>query len=187
MIIGATPETDYQIVRVAQSLYDNFDLKRVFYSAFVHVNDDAAPACQDRRRAAASQGTPAVSGRTGCSGIITSGQKNFCLRSSPNFNIHFDPKCNWALNHLEQFPVEVNRADYRTLLRVPGIGYKSASRIVKARRLGALGFQDLKKMGVGFETGSVFYYLSGEDDVSRQTGRGLYRKKSSGNKGKTAG
>lgn len=161
MIIGATPETDYQIVRVAQSLYDNFDLKRVFYSAFVHVNDDAAlPARTDA-------GPPLLREHRLY-------QADWLLRyyhfraeellseEQPNFNIHFDPKCNWALNHLEQFPVEVNRADYRTLLRVPGIGYKSASRIVKARRLGALGFQDLKKMGVVLKRALYFITCQGK-------------------------
>lgn len=161
MIIGATPETDYQIVRVAQSLYDNFDLKRVFYSAFVHVNDDAAlPARTDA-------GPPLLREHRLY-------QADWLLRyyhfraeellseEQPNFNIHFDPKCNWALNHLEQFPVEVNRADYRTLLRVPGIGYKSASRIVKARRLGVLGFQDLKKMGVVLKRALYFITCQGK-------------------------
>ncbi|MBO1680929.1 helix-hairpin-helix domain-containing protein, partial [Bittarella massiliensis (ex Durand et al. 2017)] len=66
----------------------------------------------------------------------------------PNFNLVLDPKCDWALGHLEYFPVEVNRADYRTLLRVPGIGYTSARRIVRARKMGSLDFPDLKKMGV---------------------------------------
>ena len=66
----------------------------------------------------------------------------------PNFNVQFDPKCNWALKHLEYFPIEINRADYRVLLRVPGIGYKSAQRIVRARKFGTLDFYDLKKIGV---------------------------------------
>lgn len=74
----------------------------------------------------------------------------------PNFNVLLDPKCNWALKHLEYFPVEVNRADYFTLLRVPGIGYKSAERIVKARRMGSLSFEDLKKMGVVLKERYIF-------------------------------
>ena len=72
-----------------------------------------------------------------------------------------DPKCCWALNHLEVFPVEINRADYRLLLRVPGIGCKSASRIVKARRMGSLGFEDLKKMGVVLKRALYFITCSG--------------------------
>ena len=69
-------------------------------------------------------------------------------KDRPDFNIYLDPKCDWALRHLEYFPVEINRADYHTLLRVPGIGAKSASRIVKARRMNKLDFSDLKKIGV---------------------------------------
>ena len=67
---------------------------------------------------------------------------------NPNFNVFMDPKCNWAVQHLEGFPIEVNTASYDALLRVPGIGYLSAGRIVKARRMGKVDFTDLKKMGV---------------------------------------
>ena len=79
----------------------------------------------------------------------------------PNFNILFDPKCDWALRHLELFPVEINRASYQTLLRVPGIGVKSAQRIVKARRLGSLDFQDLKRMGVVLKRALYFITCRG--------------------------
>lgn len=161
MIIGATPETDYQIIRVAQSLYHKFDLKRVFYSAFVHVNEDSA------LPARTGEGPPLLREHRLY-------QADWLLRyyhfqaeellseDQPNFNILFDPKCNWALKHLEYFPVEINRAEYRMLLRVPGIGYKSASRIVKARRLGILGFQDLKKMGVVLKRALYFITCGGK-------------------------
>ena len=144
MIIGASPETDYQILRVAESLYQKFGLKRVFYSAFVAVNEDKA------LPARTSDGPPLLREHRLY-------QADWLLRyykfeanellneKNPNFNIFLDPKCNWALNHLEYFPVEVNRASYDVLLRVPGIGYKSAGRIVKARRFGSLGFEDLRK------------------------------------------
>lgn len=79
----------------------------------------------------------------------------------PNFNIYLDPKCDWALRHLEYFPVEVQTADYKTLLRVPGIGAKSASRIVKARRGSRLDFPDLKKMGVVLKRALYFLTCSG--------------------------
>ncbi len=79
----------------------------------------------------------------------------------PNFNVFLDPKCDWALSHLEQFPVEVTRAPYQTLLRVPGIGVKSAQRIVKARRYGALSFGDLKKMGVVLKRALYFITCGG--------------------------
>ncbi|MCI9217970.1 MAG: putative DNA modification/repair radical SAM protein [Dorea sp.] len=160
MIIGATPETDYQIIQVAESLYQKFELKRVFYSAFVHVNEDKAlPKRTD-------EGPPLLREHRLY-------QADWLLRyyhfqasellseENPNFNVMLDPKCNWALKHLEQFPVEINRADYKMLLRVPGLGYKSAVRIVKARRLGVLGFTDLKKMGVVLKRAMYFITCSG--------------------------
>ena len=160
MIIGATPETDYQIIQVAESLYQKFELKRVFYSAFVHVNEDKAlPARTD-------EGPPLLREHRLY-------QADWLLRyyhfqasellseENPNFNVMFDPKCNWALKHLEKFPVEINRADYKMLLRVPGLGYKSAVRIVKARRLGVLSFSDLKKMGVVLKRAMYFITCSG--------------------------
>jgi len=160
MIIGATPEMDYQIMQVTESLYRKFELKRVFYSAFVHVNEDLnLPARTDG-------GPPLLREHRLY-------QADWLLRyyhfqadellseENPNFNVLFDPKCNWALKHLEEFPVEVNRADYKKLLRVPGIGYKSAGRIVRARRLGNLDFQDLKKIGVVLKRALYFITCSG--------------------------
>lgn len=160
MIIGATPETDYQIMRVAESLYQKFELKRVFYSAFVHVNEDSA------LPAKTGEGPPLLREHRLY-------QADWLLRyyhfqadellseENPNFNVVFDPKCSWALKHLEEFPVEVNRADYQMLLRVPGIGYKSAVRIVKARRLGVLDFADLKKIGVVLKRALYFITCNG--------------------------
>ncbi len=161
MIIGATPETDYQIMQVTESLYQKFELKRVFYSAFVHVNEDSnLPARTD-------EGPPLLREHRLY-------QADWLLRyyhfqadellseADPNFNVLFDPKCNWALKHLEEFPVEVNRADYKKLLRVPGIGYKSAGRIVRARRLGTLDFEDLKKIGVVLKRALYFITCSGK-------------------------
>lgn len=161
MIIGASPETDYQILRVAESLYQKFGLKRVFYSAFVAVNEDKA------LPARTSDGPPLLREHRLY-------QADWLLRyykfeanellneKNPNFNIFLDPKCNWALNHLEYFPVEVNRASYDVLLRVPGIGYKSAGRIVKARRFGSLRFEDLRKMGVVLKRALYFITCSGK-------------------------
>ena len=161
MIIGASPETDYQILRVAESLYQKFGLKRVFYSAFVAVNEDKA------LPARTSDGPPLLREHRLY-------QADWLLRyykfeanellneKNPNFNIFLDPKCNWALNHLEYFPVEVNRASYDVLLRVPGIGYNSAGRIVKARRFGSLGFEDLRKMGVVLKRALYFITCSGK-------------------------
>ena len=161
MIIGATPENDFQILNVAEALYKNFDLKRVFYSAFVHVNEDSAlPARGD-------EGPPLLREHRLYQAdwllrYYGFEAKELLSEQNPNFNVLIDPKCNWALEHLEVFPVEINRADYHLLLRVPGIGYKSASRIVKARKMGMLQFEDLKKMGVVLKRALYFITCNGK-------------------------
>ena len=159
MIIGATPENDYQIVSIAENLYQKFDLKRVFYSAFVNVTHNS--------------NLPALPGGPPLLREHRLYQADWLLRyykfkadellspERPDFNIFLDPKCDWAIRHLEYFPVEINRADYDTLLRVPGIGYKSASRIVKARRHSPLDFADLKKIGVVLKRALYFITCSG--------------------------
>ena len=161
MIIGATPESDYQIIRVAESLYQKFELKRVFYSAFVHVNEDSAlPARTDL-------GPPLLREHRLYQADWLLRYYHFSAEEllseeRPNFNLVLDPKRDWALRHLEYFPVEVNRADYQTLLRVPGIGYTSARRIVRARRTGTLDFTDLKKMGVVLKRALYFVTCKGK-------------------------
>lgn len=160
MIIGATGESDYQIMKVAEHMYQKYDMKRVFFSAFVRVNDD--------------QLLPAIPGGPPLLREHRLYQADWLLRfygfgteellsaEKPDFNLLLDPKCDWALRHLEQFPVEVMKADYDTLLRVPGIGYKSAQRIVKARRLGSLDYGMLKKMGVVLKRAIYFITCQGK-------------------------
>ena len=160
MIIGATPENDYQIIRVAESLYNKFDLKRVFYSAFVNVTNNSD--------------LPALPGGPPLLREHRLYQADWLLRfydfkadellseDRPDFNIFLDPKCDWAIRHLEYFPVEIHTADYHTLLRVPGIGVKSAKRIVTARRNGQLDFNDLKKIGVVLKRALYFITCSGK-------------------------
>lgn len=159
MIIGATPESDYQIVRVAESLYQKFQLKRVFYSAFVNVNED-------KSLPALTSGPPLLREHRLY-------QADFLLRfygfeakellseKHPNFNVFLDPKADWALQHLELFPMEINRVSYEMLLRIPGIGVKSAQRIVRARRNGNLDFEHLKKIGVVLKRALYFITCSG--------------------------
>lgn len=159
MIVGATGESDYQIVSVAESLYQQFSLKRVFYSAFVAVN-------QDKDLPSLPSGPPLLREHRLYQAdwlLRFYGFKASELLSEkrPNFNQLLDPKCDWALGHLENFPVEINRADYYTLLRVPGIGDKSARRIVAARRYHSLDFPDLKKMGVVLKRALYFITCSG--------------------------
>ena len=160
MIIGATPESDYQLMKVAESLYKKFDLKRVYYSAFVNVNEDKE--------------LPALPGGPPLLREHRLYQADWLLRfygfeadellseQKPNFNVLLDPKADWALRHLELFPVEINRADYRTIMRVPGIGVKSAQRIVRARRNGKLTFENLKKMGVVLKRALFFITCNGK-------------------------
>lgn len=159
MIIGATGESDYQILSVSEALYKKFDLKRVFYSAFIRVNEDSA--------------LPVIPGGPPLRREHRLYQADWLLRyygfeakellseQQPNFNEFLDPKCDWALRHPEQFPVEINKADYYLLLRVPGIGVKSARRIVQARKTGRLDFNDLKKVGVVLKRAVYFITCSG--------------------------
>lgn len=159
MIIGATGESDYELVQVAESLYKKFSLKRVFYSAFVNVNQDTSlpmpvqgpPLLREHRLYQADW----------LMRFYGFEADELLTREHPNFNTVFDPKCDWALRHLEQFPVEINRADYYTLLRVPGIGVQSARKIVGARRFGALNFEDLRKMRVVLKRALYFITCSG--------------------------
>ena len=159
MIIGASGESDFQIISAAESLYRNFSLKRVFYSAFVSVNQDKAlpvlpqgPPPRRERRVYQADWLLRFYGFEA---------KELLSERRPNFNLFLDPKCDWAVGHLEFFPVEINRADYRTLLRVPGIGEKSARRIVGARRYHSLDFHDLKNMGVVLKRAVYFITCRG--------------------------
>ena len=175
MIIGATQESDLEIVSVAENLYHKFDLKRVFYSAFVNVN-------QDKQLPATMDGPPLLREHRLYQAdwllrFYEFEAKELLDEKNPNFNIYFDPKCDWALRHLENFPVEINTADYHMLLRVPGIGNKSALRIVKARKTGMLDFEDLKRIGVVLKRAIYFITCRGrqmyplkieEDFITRQ-------------------
>ncbi len=160
MIIGATRESDLEIVSVAESLYQKFDLKRVFYSAFVNVN-------QEKQLPATTEGPPLLREHRLYQAdwllrFYEFEAKELLDEKNPNFNIYFDPKCDWALRHLECFPVEINSADYHMLLRVPGIGNRSAQRIIKARRTGTLDFSDLKRIGVVLKRAIYFITCKGK-------------------------
>lgn len=159
MIIGATPDTDYQIVRLAESLYKKYTLKRVFYSAYVPVGEQGlvpleqpVPMLREHRLY----------------------QADFLLRfygfaadeilseRHPHLDPLLDPKCNWALHNLDLFPVEVNKADFELLLRVPGIGLKGAEKIVTARKMASLTFDHLKKLGIVLRRAVYFITCSGK-------------------------
>lgn len=159
MIVGATPESDYQMLMVAEALYQKFGLKRIFYSAYVSVNEDSAlpvlpdgpPLLREHRLYQADWLMRYYGFDAG----------ELLSERQPNFNVFLDPKCDWALRHLEHFPVEVNQADYTMLLRVPGMGIKSVKRIVAARKSAVLTFADLKKMGVVMKRAQYFITCSG--------------------------
>lgn len=159
IIIGATGESDYQILSVTEALYQKFDLKRVFYSAFVNVNNDSSlvvnggqPPLHREHRLYQADWLLRYYGFA--AGEILS-------ENRPFFNTYLDPKCDWALGHMEYFPVEINTAPYNTLLRVPGIGVKSADRIVNARKTGRLDFNSLKKIGVVLKRAIYFITCNG--------------------------
>ena len=159
MIIGAAGESDYQILMTAEALYRQFAMKRVFFSAFVNVNMDSAlpmvpraPVLLREHRLYQADWLLRFYGFE-AEELLSPGR--------PDFNMLLDPKCDWALRHLEQFPVEINRADYHTLLRVPGIGVRSAGKIVRARRYGTLTFEDLKKMRVVLKRAVYFITCGG--------------------------
>lgn len=160
LIVGATPETDLQILRLSTAMYQKYALKRVFYSAYLPVVEH--------------KNLPALTTRPPLLREHRLYQADWLLRyyhfqaeelldeQEPNFNPYLDPKCGWAIRHPEQFPVEVNRAEYETLLRIPGIGVKSARRIVTARRSGRLDFAGLKKLGVVLKRAKYFTLCGGK-------------------------
>lgn len=159
MMIGATPENDYELLKVTQTMYQQFDLKRVFFSAYVPLNQDSAlpsldtapPLLREHRLYQADWLLRYYGFHA----------EDLLSPSKPNFNLLLDPKCDWALRHLELFPVEVLSASYSDLLKVPGIGTKSAWRIIQARRSGSLDFTSLKRMGVVLKRAQYFITCNG--------------------------
>ena len=160
MIIGATPDSDRHILRLSQGLYRTYRLKRVFYSAYVPVVEhallpgrDVPPPLLREHRLYQADWLLRFYGFTA---------DELLDDAHPNFDLQLDPKCVWALNHPERFPVEVNTADYEMLLRVPGIGAVSARRIVAVRRWGRLDFDALKKLRVVLKRAQYFITCSGK-------------------------
>ncbi len=160
MIIGATPDTDYQILNLSAALYKKYRLRRVFYSAYMPVSDNPL--------------LPAVDTKPPLMREHRLYQADWLLRfygfearelldeAHPNFNPYVDPKCNWALNHMDMFPIEVNHAPREELLRVPGIGVRSADRILVARTSSRLDFAGLKKIGVVLKRAQYFITCGGK-------------------------
>ena len=160
MIIGATPESDRHILMLTQGLYDKYRLKRVFYSAYMPVSDSRLlpapaefkpPLLREHRLYQADWLLRFYHFRA----------EELLEADQPDFDPRVDPKCSWALRHMEQFPVEVSTADYELLLRVPGIGVTSARRILVARRAAPLTFDVLKKVGVVLKRAQYFITCGG--------------------------
>ncbi|RRJ64355.1 putative DNA modification/repair radical SAM protein [Paenibacillus oralis] len=159
MIVGATPDSDLRILTLTEALYRKYELKRVYYSAYTPVAEhsllpslDSKPPLLREHRLYQADWLLRFYGFEA---------KELLDERTPNFNLFMDPKCHWAVNHIERFPVEINKAPYEELLRVPGIGVRSAKRIVAARRTALLDFPGLKKLGVVLKRAQYFIICSG--------------------------
>jgi len=159
MIIGATPDTDFQILKMSEKLYENLKLKRVFYSAYVPVGSspllpviDKPPLLREHRLYQADWLLRFYNFKA----------SELLDENNQNFNTLLDPKCNWAVHNLNIFPLDVNKAEYNLLLRVPGIGPTSARKIITARRMATLDFADLKKLGIVLKRAVYFILCKGK-------------------------
>jgi len=158
LIVGATPDRDLGILKLSEALYMRYKLRRVFYSAYVpvssHPNLPAIKKPPLLREHRLYQADWLLRFYGFCADELLD-------EKHPDFNMLLDPKCDWAVRNLHHFPVEINRAEYSMLLRVPGIGVRSAQRIVTARRVNSLGFEDLKKLGVVLKRARYFITCRG--------------------------
>ncbi|NIJ53981.1 putative DNA modification/repair radical SAM protein [Dyadobacter arcticus] len=154
IVIGATPDTDQEIMHTANAFYKSFSLKRVYYSGYIPISYD--------------ERLPIIGTQPPLIRENRLYQADWLLRfygfnvqeilndTYPNLEVDVDPKLSWALRNLDQFPVDVNTADYRMILRVPGIGVASALKIVQARKFGRLYQDNLKKIGLSFNKAKHF-------------------------------
>lgn len=159
LIIGATPETDLRILRLSEGLYNKYRLKRVYYSAYVAVNNDKnlpiaspPPLLRENRLYQADWLLRFYGFKS----------EELLDETHQNFNNLLDPKCDWAIRNLDKFPIEINKADYFTLLRIPGVGVISAKRIIQARRSFNLNYDNLKKLGVVLKRARYFITCNGK-------------------------
>ena len=159
MIIGAGGESDYAILSKSENLYKNFDLKRVYYSAYVPINKsgilanaDAVPMIREHRLYQADWLLRFYDFKAG----------EILDEKNPFIDPLLDPKANWAVQNWHLFPMEINRASYKDLLRIPGIGVTSAKRIVMARKYSIIKYEHLKKLGVVIKRAKYFITVNGE-------------------------
>ncbi|MBU5425144.1 putative DNA modification/repair radical SAM protein [Tissierella pigra] len=159
LIVGATADSDLKVLRLSEGLYNSYGLKRVYYSAFIPVSTNpklpaikSPPLVRENRLYQADWLLRFYGFQSG----------ELLDENKPDFDLALDPKCDWALRNINLFPVEINRADYNMLLRVPGIGVKSAMRIIQARRFSAIDFYDLKKLGIVLKRAQYFITCKGK-------------------------
>ncbi len=159
MIVGASPETDYHILRLTEGLYRKYQLKRVFFSAYIPVAEDTLLPSLDTKPPLLREHRLYQADWLLRFYHFTAGE--ILDEQNQNFNPYLDPKCNWAIHNLHLFPVDINTCSYEMLLRVPGIGVKSAQRIRIARRNGKLGLPELKRIGVVLKRAQFFIVCKG--------------------------
>ena len=159
LIVGASKETDLNILNLSENLYNKMNLKRVYYSAYVPVNTDKnlptiknPPTLREHRL---YQGDWLLR-------FYGFKASELLSHKNPNFDINFDPKTSYALNNLDNFPIEINEASYEALLRVPGIGVRGARKIILTRKVGFLDFYDLKKLGIVLKRAQYFITCKGK-------------------------
>ncbi len=170
MIIGATNESDFDIVKTSTFLYKKYSLKRVYYSGYVPVlSDNKLPALH----------TPVPMVRENrlyqtdwLFRFYQFKPQEIVNHNYPNLDLEIDPKLSWALRNLEQFPIDINTADYHMILRIPGVGVRSAQKIVAARKYAFLNYEQLKKMGIALNRAKYFiicknYYPSQDFEQNR--------------------
>ncbi len=159
LIVGATPESDLKILKLSEGLYQKLSLKRVYYSAYISVNNDknlptleAPPLLRENRLYQADWLLRFYGFKA----------DELLSETHPNFNHMLDPKCDWALRNIHKFPIEINTANYFTLLKIPGIGIISAKKIIRARREFLLDFDSLKRLGVVLKRAKYFITCKGK-------------------------
>lgn len=159
MIIGAGGETDQSILTTSENLYRAFKMKRVYYSAYIPVVD--SPILPDRQTAPPLAREHRIYQADWLLRFYGFTVSELFNEENANLDPDLDPKVTWALRNLEKFPVEINRASYEMLMRIPGIGAVSARRIIRQRKLAPVKFDDLKKMGVVLKRAKYFLTCSG--------------------------
>lgn len=159
LIVGATPDSDFKIMKLSENLYSHMNLKRVYYSAYIPVSNSPklvnirnSPLLREHRLYQADWLLRFYNFKA----------DELLTEENSSLNLNFDPKTDWALRNMEYFPVEINTADYKTLLRIPGVGMTSVKRISDARKVHFLNFEDLKKLGIVMKRAQYFITCKGK-------------------------